>query len=219
MNLLLVEDDTGIARFLQKGLSAAAHQVTWVARGNDAIDHAGHCPYDAMILDLSLPDIDGLDVCQQVRERGSAVPILMLSARDTPQQRINGLDAGGDDYLTKPFHFQELLARLRALQRRGTGLCFDCGGLTLDITAHQAALQGQPLSLTAREFALLAFLVRHKNRVVSRSAALNAVWGLNADVTENTVDVYVGYLRRKLTQDTAPRIDTVRGVGFRLVAS
>jgi DNA-binding response OmpR family regulator len=90
--------------------------------------------------------------------------------------------------------------------------------LTLDITAHQAALQGQPLSLTAREFALLAFLVRHKNRVVSRSAALNAVWGLNADVTENTVDVYVGYLRRKLTQDTAPRIDTVRGVGFRLVA-
>ncbi|SIS69120.1 response regulator transcription factor [Insolitispirillum peregrinum] len=216
MNLLLIEDDTGIARFLQRGLSAAGHQVDWVARGGDALEQMAHRSYDTLILDLGLPDVDGLDVCRLMRQQGSGVPILILSARDTPQQRVDGLDAGGDDYLTKPFHFQELLARLRALHRRGGGDSLCCGALSLDLAAHQAALQGVPLALSAREFALLAFLVRQQNRAVSRTAVLNEVWGLNAEVTENTVDVYVGYLRRKLTGPNAPRIETIRGVGFRL---
>ncbi len=220
--VLLVEDDTGIGRFIDRGLRASGYGVDWVPRGGLALDRVRRQPFDMIILDLALPDMDGLDICRGLRADGVDLPILILSARDTPDQRVAGLDAGSDDYLTKPFHFQELLARLRALHRRhGSAIprsttVLDAGSLTLEPSAHRAALNGREVTFSPREYALLLTLVHQRNRVVSRRSLLDVVWGEEADVSENAVDVYVGYLRRKLDEPGAPRIETVRGVGFRL---
>jgi two-component system OmpR family response regulator len=179
--------------------------------------------YDAVVLDVMLPGMDGLEVCRRLRARGRWAPVLMLTARDTVPDRIEGLDAGADDYLVKPFAFGELLARLRALVRRGAverPAVLQVGDLALDPAAHSVSRAGQQVELSAREFALLEFLMRHPGEVVSRTAILEHVWDYNYDGLSNVVDVYVGYLRRKLEQPFGRAlIRTVRGVGYALEPS
>jgi DNA-binding response OmpR family regulator len=220
LKVLLVEDDPGIARFLQRGLAADGYQVEWVASGGEALTAVHNAPVMA-ILDLSLPDFDGLCVCRAWRRRYPDLPVLILSARDALDSKVAGLDAGADDYLTKPFAFEELLARLRALSRRHrrddrVPEVLRVGPLTLTPATRQVTRDRQSVSLTEREFLLLEYLMRHAGRVVRRRHILELAWDARSDVGENTVDVYVGYLRRKLETGADRLIQTVRGVGFRL---
>lgn len=222
--VLLVEDDPGIARFLQRGLAIEGYQVEWVANGVDALQAARKSPAVA-ILDLGLPDMDGLSVCRAWRRGLPELPVLILSARDAVESKVAGLDAGADDYLTKPFAFEELLARVRALFRRGSNpaaalpdACLTVGCLMLDRTTRQVQCHGSDIPLTEREFVLLEFLMRHAGKVISRERILETAWGAREDISINAVDVYVGYLRRKLEETCGDRwIHTVRGVGFKLV--
>jgi len=217
MNVLLVEDDRSIARFLRRGMEAEGHYVEWTDQGNAAIDYASHFDYDAIILDLMLPDVDGIEVCRRLRRQKWRLPILILSARDQVDDRIKGLNAGADDFLVKPFVFGELLARLSAIQRRvasGEQSNLAVGSIALDRESRAVHISGRNVELTAREFRLLECLMRSHDRVVSRATILNQVWGVAADVSDNAVDVYVGYLRRKL--DLGDQLATVRGVGFKL---
>lgn len=221
MKILLVEDDTGIGRVVCNGLRAHAFDVEWLRDGNTAIAELSSNGYCAAILDLMLPDSDGYDLCRKLRERGFETPVIMLTARDSLEDRLEGFRAGADDYLTKPFSIDELIARIRALLKRSAKLEHETRisyrGLEIDLLAHQACNGREILDLTQREFDVLACLARNAGHVVSRDRLLQIAWGDNADVTANTVDVYVGYLRRKLTEtgDT-PSISTVRGVGFKL---
>ncbi len=220
MNLLLVEDDRSIAGFLRRGIENAGHLLDWTIEGQEAIRIAGDFAYDAVILDLMLPDIDGLEVCTRLRHRHWNLPILILSARDQVPDRIAGLSAGADDFLVKPFSFDELLARLAAIQRRSAQGTVpgpvEGDVMRLDRAARVVSQNGRNVELTAREFQLLEVLLRNKNKVVPRVSILNQVWGVDADICDNSVDVYVGYLRKKL--DLGGRLTTVRGVGFKLVA-
>src|SRR3954453_15313152 len=220
MRLLLVEDDAKLSKAVSRGLRAEGYAVDAVADGEQALMHAGVWEYDAVVLDLMLPVVDGLEVCRRLRERGSWVPILMLTARGAVDDRIDGLDAGADDYLPKPFDFGELLARVRALVRRAPverPARAQVGELVVDPSAHQVLLAGAPVELTAREFAVLEYLARRPGRVVSRAELLEHVWDANYLGSTNIVDVYVGHLRRKLGRPKAIR--TVRGVGFVLEPS
>ena len=186
-------------------------------RGAEGLAKAGQGGFDAMILDLMLPDIDGVDICSTLRENGNGLPILVLSARDTTDDRITGLDAGADDYLVKPFAFDEVLARLRALLRRQRPLPPPPPAFRLDPESKMVEIEGRAISLTHREYRLLDALYTNANKVVSRLYLLNEVWGEETGVTENTVDVYIGYLRRKIDGGRKnSRIMTVRGLGFRL---
>lgn len=221
--ILLVEDDPGIARFLQRGLAIEGYQVEWVANGTEALLATRKSPAVA-ILDLGLPDIDGLSVCRAWRRVLPDLPVLILSARDAVESKVAGLDAGADDYLTKPFAFEELLARVRALFRRGNNAaeqptsCLSVGCLTLDMTTREVQCRGNDIPLTEREFVLLEFLMRHAGKVISRERILETAWGVREDISINAVDVYVGYLRRKLEDVCGERwIHTVRGVGFKLL--
>jgi len=225
MKVLLVEDDPGIASFIQRGLEIDGCAVDWVGNAKDALQAITQAPTLA-ILDLGLPDLDGLSVCRAWRRHQANMPILILSARDSTASKVAGLDAGADDYLTKPFEFEELKARLRALCRRQTHateadanehkLCV--GSLTLNGATHEAKLGEQALNLTEREFLLLKYLMCHENKVVSREQILNYAWDEGSEVTDNAVDVYIGYLRRKLEANAPRMIHTVRGVGFKLKA-
>jgi two-component system OmpR family response regulator len=215
MRLLLVEDDTKLARAVSRGLRAEGYAVDVVADGEQALIQTGVWDYDAVILDLMLPVRDGIEVCRGLRERGCWVPILMLTARGGIDDRIRGLDAGADDYLAKPFDFGEMLARLRALLRRKPSerpARLVIGDLHVDPASHEVLLGGERVELTAREFAVLEFLARHRGEVVSRVRLLDHVWDANYLGSTNIVDVYVGHLRRKLGRPDLIR--TVRAVGF-----
>jgi DNA-binding response OmpR family regulator len=220
MSVLLVEDDPGIGRFVSRGLAAEGFEVEWVRAGKAAQARVHAQAFDAAVLDLGLPDIDGFDLCRALRHDGVETPILMLTARDGLDDKLAGFQAGADDYLSKPFAFEELLARLNVLIRRGSGSAgfSQAGRLRLDLRARTATLAEAAVTLSPREFDVLACLVRAPGQPVSRRDILDRAWGDAAEVAENTVDVYVGYLRRRLAAVAArPVIETVRGVGFRLV--
>lgn len=215
--VLIAEDEPRIAAFLEKGLRAAGYVTTVVANGVDAAGYARGDDFDLMILDLGLPGQDGLAVLAQLRARGERLPVIVLTARDAVPDRVTGLDLGADDYLTKPFSFDELLARVRArLRDQGepAPTTLVAGPVRLDLIRRTATVEGRDVELTAREFVLAETLARHPGQVLSREQLLDRVWGLGHDPGSNVVDVYIGYLRRKLGADL---IQTVRGMGYRLV--
>lgn len=221
MKLLLCEDDSSVGQLVQRGLSREGFRVDWVQRGQRSLDLLESGGYDALILDLILPDLDGFAVCRRVRTLHQALPVLMLTARDAVADKVGGLSAGADDYLTKPFAFEELVARIRALQRRhqaqDRALAHHPADLELDPDTRQAWHLGTRITLTEREFQLLDCLLARAGKPVSRERIIRRVWGLDTDISDNTVDVYVGYLRRKLADAGSPRlIETVRGMGFML---
>ena len=223
MRILLVEDQERIAAFIRKGLQEELYTVDVARDGSAALDIAGAGEYDLIILDVRLPVRDGISVCRELRRHGNTTPILMLTARDTVDDRVRGLDAGADDYLVKPFAFQELLARLRALARRPLAVqdnTLRVENLTLDIRTHQACRDAQPIELTAREYRLLELLMRHCGQVLTRTQIAEHIWGYDFDANSNVVDVYIRYLRRKVDDPFEPKlIQTVRGVGYKLEAS
>jgi two-component system, OmpR family, response regulator len=220
MRVLLVEDEIKMCRAIRRGLEREGYAVDAALDGNDGLHRATEWDYDAIVLDVMLPGLDGIELCRRLRRAGRWAPVLMLTARDGVADRIRGLDVGADDYLVKPFAFGELLARLRALVRRGARerpAVLAVGDLVLDPAAHTVTLSGRPVPLSTREFALLEFLMRNAGQVLSRPAILEHVWDYNYDGMSNVVDVYVGYLRRKLEQPAGQvRIRTVRGVGYGL---
>jgi two-component system OmpR family response regulator len=218
MRLLIAEDDVKLARALARGLRGEGYAVDVAPSGDEALFQARVYDYDAVILDVMLPGADGMTVCRALREEGRWAPILMLTARDGVGDRIRGLDVGADDYLVKPFDFGELVARLRALLRRGAPerpTVLSVGDLEVDPAARTVTRGGRLVALTAREFAVLEFLVRRAGDVVTRAELLDHVWDQNHEGSTNVVDVYVGYLRRKLEQPfRRPLIRTVRGTGY-----
>jgi two-component system OmpR family response regulator len=223
VRLLVVEDDAKLANAVGRGLRNEGYAVDVVGDGEAALVQAAVFDYDAILLDVMLPERDGLEVCRVLRERECWAPVLMLTARGQVPDRIRGLDVGADDYLAKPFDFGELLARLRALTRRAPAerpARLEVGDLTVDPATHEVSRLGEPVELTAREFAVLEFLARNPGEVVSRTKLLDHVWDENYMGSTNIVDQYVGALRRKLEQPFGrPLIVTVRGVGFRLEPS
>jgi two-component system OmpR family response regulator len=220
--VLLVEDDAKLAAAIARGLRHEGYAVDLVGDGEAALMSAGVWSYDVIVLDVMLPERDGLDVCATLRGRDCWAPILMLTARGQVGDRIRGLDVGADDYLSKPFDFGELLARLRALVRRAPAsrpVRLEVGDLVVDPSTHQVSRAGVPVTLTAREFAVLEYLARHAGRAITRTAVLDHVWDENFEGGTNIVDVYIGYLRRKLEQPfDRPLIRTIRGVGYALEA-
>jgi two-component system, OmpR family, copper resistance phosphate regulon response regulator CusR len=221
VRVLLIEDEPHAARVLAKGLREHAYAVDVAGDGEAALFQAGTSDYDALILDLMLPRVDGLSVCRSIRDAGSDVPILMLTARDSVESRIEGLDSGADDYLVKPYDFGELLARLRALIRRGRQPVLPqrltAGVLTIDTRSRRAEVAGTTLALTAKEYALLEYLVRRAGDVVCRSDIAEHVWDEHYDPLSNVVDVYIQRLRRKLEAvGQGSLIRTRRGEGYQL---
>lgn len=223
VKLLLVEDNERVARFVKKGLTEAGHTVDHADNGRDGMYHAVSEAYDAIIMDRMLPGgIDGLGIIEALRQQGSRVPILILSALDGVDDRIRGLRAGGDDYLTKPFAFGELLARLDALLRRSQSqssveTVMSLGDLTVDMLAHRVTRAGKPVALQPREFKLLAYLLRHANQVVTRTMLLENVWDYHFDPQTNVIDVHISKLRQKIDAGFAtPLLRTVRNAGYML---
>jgi DNA-binding response OmpR family regulator len=222
MHLLVVEDDPKISRFLVRGLREENHLVDLAEDGEAAEQLASSEQYDAILLDILLPHADGFEVCRRLREQGVDTPILMLTARDAVTDRVKGLDAGADDYLTKPFAFDELLARLRALTRRGRSRNLTAtiayGPISIDTDTHRVTFAEQEVELTATEYRLIEHLVRRAESIASRDELAEHVWGGDYDPFSNLADVYVGYLRRKLRAAgvTAPLIHTIRGLGYML---
>jgi DNA-binding response OmpR family regulator len=219
MRILLVEDEPDAARLLAKGLREQSYAVDVADDGRTALFRAETTNYDAIVLDLMLPTLDGLTVCRSLRKAGSSVPILMLTARSTVQARVEGLDSGADDYLTKPFDFIELLARLRALIRRGVRPPLPdrlrAGTIELDTRSREVTNAGQKIALTTREYALLEFFARHPHEVLGRAEIAEHVWDESYDAFSNVIDVYVQRLRRKLdAEGTASVIATRRGQGY-----
>jgi two-component system, OmpR family, response regulator MprA len=218
VRILVVDDDLAVCRSIDRALRLEGYEVIIVATGHGALEAVMQHSPDALVLDLQLPDLDGLQVCQRIREAGDDTPILMLTARDGIDDRVQGLDAGADDYLVKPFALEELLARLRALLRRrfeGEGGLLRSGELTLDLASREAHRGDRAFVLTRIEFDLLELFLRHPRQVLTREVLLNKVWGFDFDSGTNSLAVYVGYLRRKTEAGGEPRcIHTVRGVGY-----
>jgi two-component system OmpR family response regulator len=217
-----VEDDAKLAHAVQRGLRHEGYAVDVAPDGDAALTQVAVFDYDAILLDIMLPRRDGLAVCAELRERGCWAPVLMITARGQVGDRIRGLDVGADDYLSKPFDFGELLARLRALLRRAPSerpVRLEVGDLVVDLAAHRVTRGGMLVDLTAREFAVLEFLARHPGEAITRTRLLDHVWDENYEGSTNVVDVYVGYLRKKLEQPFGtPVIRTIRGVGWTLEA-
>ena len=214
--ILIVEDEPRIASFLAKGLRAAGLTPSVAEDGFTAVQRAGTGEFDLVLLDVGLPGQDGFAVLRQLRARGLRTPVIMLTARDSVADTVAGLDTGADDYVTKPFRFEELLARVRARLRPAETAgapTLEAGGVLLDLQTRQAVVEGRQVELTAREFTLLETLLRHRGQVLSREQLLSHVWGYDQDPGSNVVDVYIGYLRRKLGRHC---IATVRGMGYRL---
>jgi len=222
MHILLAEDDPKLGKLIRYKLEKAAHNVDWAQDGQEAEDFLENSAYDLLILDWMMPRKSGIELCRQLRQRKDFTPVLMLTAKDAVQDRVEGLDAGADDYLIKPFAFEELLARIRALGRRPVQHWQEeemtVGDLSLNLRTLEVRQNGQPVPLSKREFQLLAYFMRHAGQILSRERIMDAVWGLDADVTPNTVDAYVSLLRKKIDNPAHPqRIQSVRGMGYRLV--
>jgi two-component system OmpR family response regulator len=220
MRILVVEDEVKMVALVKRGLEEEGYAVDTALTGADAVWLGTENPYDAIVLDLMLPDLDGFEVCRKLRETGRWAPVIMLTARDAIHDRVQGLDAGADDYLTKPFSFAELLARLRSLIRRGQTerpVRLNVGALTMDPSRRRAEIQGQTIDLTAKEFSLLEFFMRHPDEVLSRTRILEHVWDFAYEGDSNVVDVYVRYLREKIDRPFGrTSLETVRGAGYRL---
>jgi two-component system OmpR family response regulator len=216
MRVLLVEDEPTLAAQLRQVLLDAGYAVDQADNGRDAWVQGGVQAYDAVVLDLGLPVLDGLSVLKRWRSEGMSAPVLILTARDQWHEKVAGIDAGADDYLTKPFHTEELLARVRALIRRASGLSsalLACGPLALDTRSGKVTLDGQPVNLTAQEFKLLSYLMHHPNELVSRTVLTEHLYAQDFERDSNTIEVFVARLRKKLP---AALIETVRGLGYRL---
>jgi two-component system response regulator MprA len=225
MRILVVDDDRAVRESLRRSLAFNGYQVDLAADGKDALEAVAQRRPDAMVLDVMMPRVDGLEVCRRMRAAGDELPILVLTARDAVSDRVAGLDAGADDYLPKPFALEELLARLRALLRRRVGEDGPGGAaaarplqfadLSLEPDTREVRRGARPISLTRTEFALLELLLAHPRRVLTRAQILEQVWGYDFPTTGNALEVYIGYLRRKTEADGEPRlIHTVRGVGY-----
>ena len=221
MHILVVEDEQRLAALLRRVLREERHVVDVANDGHSGLSLALNDNYDLLILDLMLPGMDGLEICRTLRGRGIQVPILMLTARGAVEDRVAGLEVGADDYLTKPFAMQELLARVKVQLRRGRSPGSDTqlqvGDLTLDLLRHEARRGERVIQLTAKEFALLEFLMRHPGQVLTRTQIMDHVWQYDMDALSNVVDIYIHYLRSKVDHDFArPLISTVRGVGYKI---
>ena len=220
VRLLVVEDDIKMASLIKRALTREGYAVDMAATGTDALWMGQEFPYDAIVLDAMIPEPDGFDVCRQLRQAGRWMPVVMLTARDSVEDRVRGLDVGADDYLAKPFAFAELFARLRALLRRDPNerpTVLAAGDLSLDPATRAVDRDGAPIELSAREFALLELLLRHKGEVLSRTSIIDHVWDFAYDGGSNVVDVYVRYLREKVDRPFGrASIETVRGAGYRL---
>jgi two-component system OmpR family response regulator len=217
MRVLLVEDDPDLSRQLKASLADAGYAVDYAPDGEEAQFLGETEPYDAVVLDLGLPKTDGVTVLERWRKAGMASPVLILTARGAWSEKVAGFDAGADDYLTKPFHTEELLARLRALVRRAAGHAqpaLACGALRLDPKAARASVDGEPLRLTSLEYRLLHYLMLHQGRVISRTELVEHLYDQDFDRDSNTIEVFVGRLRKKIGPD---RIETVRGLGYRIL--
>jgi two-component system, OmpR family, copper resistance phosphate regulon response regulator CusR len=216
-SILVAEDEERIASFIHKGLRASGFTVTVVSDGPSAVEHAMTGEYDLLLLDLGLPLLDGFAVLGRLRQAGSRLPVIILTARAGLDDTLAGLKGGADDYLAKPFHFEELVARIRLRLRNESReldpMVLRYGDLALDRASHQVAVSGREVTLSSREYALLETLMRHPGQVLAREQLLSRVWGYDFDPGSNVVDVYIRYLRRKVGAD---RIETVRGVGYRL---
>jgi len=218
MRLLVVEDDPELARQLSEGLGDAGYVVDLARDGEEGHFLGDTEPYDAVILDLGLPKLDGLSVLERWRQDGRNMPVLVLTARDRWRDKVAGIDAGADDYVAKPFHMEEVLARVRALLRRASGHASNtlvCGPLEIDTRAARVTVDGTTVSLTAQEYRLLAYLMHHQGRIVSRTELTEHLYDQNFDRDSNTIEVFVGRLRKKLKVDL---IETARGLGYRLSA-
>lgn len=220
MRLLIVEDNQRLSQSLKLSLEEEGYAVDQAYDGQEGLDFAESAPYDALILDILLPKMDGLEVCRALRQRKLQTPILLLTARDTVSDRVKGLDSGADDYLVKPFALNELLARLRALLRRnGTqrGPLLEIADLSIDPATHLVERAGQAISLTAKEYALLEYFMRHPNQMITREMIENHIWSYDFECTSNVVDVYLRRLRRKIDDPAAIKLfETIRGSGYRL---
>lgn len=220
MRALVVEDEKRIAGFVQKGLQEAGFSVDTCETGDDGLMLATTRPYDVILLDIMLPGRDGLSVLRQLRQRRIAVPVILLTARTALDERVEGLNLGADDYLTKPFYVEELIARIHAVTRRATGeklTMLQVDDLVLNLITREVTRGGQPAQLTAREFALLEYLMRSPGRVYTRTQILEHVWGYDFDPTSNLVDVHIQRLRKKLgITGPGSLIETIRGVGYRI---
>ena len=220
MRILLVEDDQDLGKFIQKGLREERYAVDLTTTGEEALEFAGSNPYDLVIVDIMLPKMDGLTLCRRLRASGHSTPILFLTARDSMEDKVSGFDAGGDQYLTKPFAFVELLARVRALIRRGGPQQVSrlkVADLELDPASRRVWRAGIEIILTNKEYALLEFLLRNKDRVLTRTAIIQHVWDLNYDPMTNIVDAHIRALRAKMDRDFSPTlITTVSGAGYML---
>ena len=222
MRILVVEDEAGIARFICQGLSETGYVVDVASDGQEGLDYALAAPYDLIILDILLPKMDGLRLLRELRDRGVRTPVLLLTALDAVDDRVRGLDSGADDYLVKPFAFAELLARVRALLRRPplqSNTVLRVGDLEMDLVRREVRRAGRQIDLSPREFSLLEYLMRHPNQVLTRTQIAEHIWNFDFYAESNVVDVYIGYLRRKIDRGfDQPLIHTVRGVGYRLSA-
>ena len=214
--ILIVEDEDRIASFLGKGLKSNGYTTSIAGTGEDAISLASTGEFDLMILDIGLPDIDGFEVLKRLRSRDKTMPVIILTARDGVSDTVVGLEGGADDYVTKPFSFEELLARVRArlrAERTPEETVLQAGDAVLDLRTRRLTVKGRTQELSAREFSMAELFFRHPEQVLSREQLLSNVWGYDYDPGSNVVDVYVGYLRKKLGKD---RIKTLRGIGYRL---
>lgn len=221
MRILIIEDEKKMASFLERGLKEEGYATDVAYDGEKGWEYAATNDYDLLIVDWMLPKMNGVDLCRKVRREGKRVPILILTAKDAVEDKIKGLDSGADDYLTKPFSFDELLARVRALLRRPQNLkeetVLQCGNLVMDLIKRRVAVDKEELSFSQKEFSLLEYLLRHSGEVVSRTAIAEHVWDLHFDPMSNTIDVYINFLRKKFAEkNVAFKIETVRGAGYRL---
>jgi len=222
MRILLVEDEPGIAQFVRQGLAEAGYAVDVATDGRNGLDYALAAEYDIIVVDIMLPKMDGLQLLRQLRAEQIKIPVLLLTARNAVEDRVQGLDAGADDYLSKPFAFAELLARLRALLRRPpvqADTILRVADLEMDVASREVRRAGKQIELSPREFALLEYLMRHPQQVLTRAQITEHIWNFDFYGDSNVVDVYIGYLRRKIDRGlNPPLLHTVRGIGYRLSA-
>ena len=220
MRILVIEDERKVASFIKRGLEEEKYIVETAADGEEGLQLATAATFDAIVLDVMLPKLDGFGVLRAIRDKGLATPVLMLTARGNTEDRVQGLDLGADDYLAKPFHFEELAARLRSILRRSSTektTQLKMGDLVLDLVTHFAYLEGKEIELTTKEYALLEYLMRNKGRILSRSMIMQAVWKHNFDPESNIIDVYIKRIRQKIERPGKPQlIQSIRGVGYRM---